>query len=142
MTGNIVSNPDEPLFLLDESLSPSVAAALRLVGHNVVTVRDALAGLGVLDPDIIAWCQNNDATWIHADDQARKAHRALLQTSGIRTLWLYRRGGRMTSKEQLRILSFVLPKLLDNWQRRPAVRHYRATAVNPLATPSLRPVNI
>lgn len=143
MTGNIVSNLHEPpLFLLDESLSPTVANALKLVGYNFVTVRDAFSTRGVLDPDIIGWCQGNAATWVHADDQARKAYRALLQTSGIRTVWLYREKGRMSSKEQLRILSFVLPKVLDNRTRSSASRHYRAGAANPLATPSLRPVNI
>ena len=84
----------------------------------------------LLDPEIIAWCRNNGAAWVHADDRARRAHQALLQTSGIRTLLVSRERGRMSAKEQLRILSVVLPKLLENWQRRPATRHYRATAVS------------
>jgi predicted nuclease of predicted toxin-antitoxin system len=142
VTGNITSSPHEPLFLLDESLTPAVADALNLVGYNFATVYDTFTDRGALDPEIIAWCRNNGAAWVHADDQARRAHRALLQTSGIRTLWVSRERGRMSAKEQLRILSVVLPKLLDNWHRRPATRHYRATAANPVSTPSLRPVTI
>ena len=142
MTGNIISSPHEPLFLLDESLTPAVADALNLVGYKFATVYDTFTDRGVLDPDIIAWCQDNGAAWVHADDRARRAHRALLQTSGIRTLWVYRQSGRMSAKEQLRILSVVLPKLLDNWQRSPNTRHYRATATDPVSTPALRPVSI
>ena len=127
MTGNITSSPHEPLFLLDESLTPAVADALNLVGYNFATVYDTFTDRGALDPEIIEWCRsNNGAAWVHADDQARRAHRALLQTevssnsvgSGIRTLWVSRERGRMSAKEQLRILSVVLPKLLDNWHRR------------------------
>jgi predicted nuclease of predicted toxin-antitoxin system len=142
VTGNIISSPHEPLFLLDESLTPAVADALNLVGYNFATVYDTFTDRGALDPEIIAWCRNNGAAWVHADDRARRAHQALLQTSGIRTLLVSRERGRMSAKEQLRILSVVLPKLLENWQRRPATRHYRATAVSPVSTPSLRPVTI
>ena len=71
---------------------------------------------GVTDPEIIEWCQINGAVWIHADDRARKEHRVILQTSGIRTIWVYRKRGLMTAREQLRILSFVLPKLMEQWK--------------------------
>ncbi len=142
MTGNFASGLDDTLFLLDESLSPPVAAALKLVGYNFTTVEEVFEGKGAQDPEVIAWCQDNQAVWVHADDQARRQHRRQLQIGGIRTLWLKRPGGRMTGKEQLRILSFVLPKLLERWEGRRAERHYRATAANPTATPSLRPVDI
>ena len=95
MTGNITSSPHEPLFLLDESLTPAVADALNLVGYNFSTVYETFTDRGSLDPEIIAWCRNNGAAWIHADDRARRAHQALLQTSGIRTLLVSQERGRI-----------------------------------------------
>lgn len=141
VNGNIVSEPHNPLFLLDESLVAAVARALNAVNYRFVTVLDVL-GPETKDPEIIAWCREQDAVWVHADDRARKEHRALLQRSGIRTVWVYRKHGRMTGREQLRILSFVLPKLIEYWQQSPENRHYRASAANPLATPGLRRVRI
>ncbi len=141
VNGNIVSKPHNPLFLLDESLVAAVARALNAVGYRFVTVLDVL-GRETKDPEIIDWCREREAVWVHADDRARKEHRALLQRSGIRTVWVYRNRGQMTGREQLRILSFVLPKLIEHWRQRPGIRHYRASAANPLATPSLREVRI
>lgn len=141
--GKLVSDPTDPLFLLDESLTPAVAEALASVGYRFVTVRAVFAGrAAVEDPEIIEWCRANGAVWVHADDRARKQHRALLQRSGVRTVWVYRKRGAMTSKEQLRILSFVLPQLLERWRDRPAVRHYRVAATNDRAKPSVRGVEV
>lgn len=148
MTGNPVSELRSPRFLLDESLTPAVADALRLVGYDiedVVTVLDPARTRGsdsIKDPEIIAWCQESEAVWIHADDRARKEHGALVVRSGIRTLWVFRPGGRMTAREQLRILAFVLPRLLERYESHPRRRHYRTTAVSPLDAPSLRPVEL
>ena len=69
---------------------------------------------------------------MHADDRARKEHRSHLQRSGICTLWIYRKRGQMSGKEQLRILAFVLPQLLRERRRRPKVRHYQAKAQDAL----------
>ena len=140
MTGKPASNPHNVLFLLDESLVPAVAKALSLVGYEIESVGTAFGRKGVSDPEIIDWCRRNGAVWIHADDRAKKEHRKLLQTSGIRTIWMYRKGGRMTGREQLRILSFVLPQFLSRRVGSPAARHYRASAANELSRPSLRPV--
>ena len=142
MTGKFASNPDDPLFLLDESLTPAVAEALALVGYRFVTLVAAFARQGVEDPEIIEWCRIHDAIWVHADDRARKQHRTLLQRSGIRTVWVYRKRGAMTGKEQLRILSFVLPQLLAQWRDRPTVRHYRVSAANDQAKPGMRALEI
>ncbi len=148
MTGNPDSGRTEPLFLLDESLARPVADALQLVGYaiqDVVNVFDPDRTRGsesIKDPEIIEWCQITRAIWIHADDRARKEHGALLLRSGIRTLPVMRPGGRMTGREQLRILAFVLPKLLERYEMQPRKRHYKATAANPLSTPSLRPVEV
>ena len=132
----------EPKFLLDESLAPAVAQALRLVGYDVVYVPSALSKEGAKDPEIIEWCEKQSAIWIHADDRARKHHKTLLQTSGIRTVWVYRRRGIMSGKEQLRIVSFILPRLIQNFELSPKIRHYRASATNPLSKPGLRRVEI
>ena len=142
MTGNAVSTPPEPLFLLDESLSPAVAKALNLVDYNFVDVRLAIRPQGVKDPEIIQWCQENMAIWVHADDRANRKHKKLLQTSGIRTLWLLRPGGVMSRKEQLRILSSALPTLFEKWEQNPGVRHYQASADEPTAAPSVTPITI
>lgn len=142
MAGNAASNTGELLFLLDESLTPAVAEALNLVGYNFSTAEAEFGRQGAPDPEIIAWCRDHEAVWVHADDRARRQHRALLQTSSIRTILIHRSGGRMTGREQLRILSFVVPKFLENIEQRPGTRHYRATAANPTSTPTLRPMTI
>ena len=142
MTGKLDSTSTDRLYLLDESLVPRVAEALRLVGYNIVDVATAFGNKGVLDPEIIEWCRESDAVWIHADDRARRQHQIRLQTSGIRTVWLQRHGGAMSAREQLRILAFVVPKLEENWSSRRASRHYRVTATNPTSTPSVRRMEI
>lgn len=115
----------EKLFLLDESLSPNVAKALRLVGYNFTTVFEVFEGrFGVPDPKIIDWARNNNAIWVHADDQARKKHRAQILLANIRTLWVYRPRGEMSSKEQLRILSYVLPNLIEQYVQHSKHLHY------------------
>ncbi len=138
MTGNLGYDPTNPPFLLDESLAPAVTRALQLVGYNIVDVETAFGNKGVKDPEIIEWCRANQVIWIHADDRARRQHKAQLLTSGIRTIWVYRTGGRMTGREQLRILAFVLPKMIEAMEQGGRHRHYRASATNPTSTPSFR----
>ncbi len=142
MTGNLGYDPTNPPFLLDESLAPAVARALRLVGYNIADVETAFGHKGVKDPEIIEWRRTNQAIWIHADDRARRQRKAQLLTSGIRTIWVFRPRGRMTGKEQLRILAFVLPKMIAALEQGARHRHYRASATNPTSTPSFRRVEI
>ena len=142
MTGNFGSDPTNPLFVLDESLAPVFAQALTLVGYNFVPLETAIGQRGAKDPEVIAWCKENNAVWVHADDRARKQHKALLQTSGIRTLWVYRRQGQMTGKEQLRILTSVLPQLILNLANSPGIRHHKATTANETSKPSLTTLTI
>ena len=142
VNGNLDSDPNNPLFLLDESLVPVVAKALALVGFRIIDVVAAIGRKGTLDPDIISWCRENDAIWIHADDPAKRKHKVLLETNAIRTLWVYRIGGQMSGKEQLRILAFVLPKFIENMRANPKVRHYKANTTNELAKISLRPFQL
>lgn len=63
MTGNLGYDPDNPLVLLDESLPPATARALRIVGYNIFDVETALGRKGVKDPEIIEWCWANQAIW-------------------------------------------------------------------------------
>ena len=142
MTGNPALNPSEPKFLLDESLAPAVAQALSLVDYNFFDVRSEIRPQGVKDPEIIRWCRENGAIWVHADARASKQHRKLLQNSGIRTLLVERSKGGMNAKEQLRVLSFVLPRLLHQLEGRRASHHYIAKATHPTSAPSLRPMEI
>ncbi len=142
MLGNLFSNPTDPVFLLDESLAPPVAKALRLVGYNFVDVGTVFGTKGIDDPEIIAWCRQHEAVWVHADDSAKREHGALLQSRGIKTLWIRRRKGKMSGKEQLRILSFALPRLFQNWENNPRVRHYQASSTGPLSKITLRKFKI
>ena len=142
VTGNPGFEPPNPLFLLDESLVPAVANTLELVGYRFTSVRAVFAEDSVKDPDIIDWCRAQEAVWVHADDRARKDHKALIVQSGIRTVWVYRKRGRMTGKEQLRILSFVLPHLLQEWATRSSARHYRVSAATELAKPTHKSIGL
>lgn len=121
--------PNDLLFLLDESLDRNVAQALSLVRYNFITIYQAFEGrFRVLDSEVITWAKANNAVWVHADDRARKEHKAQLLAEGIKTLWIYRPKGIMSSKEQLRILSYVLPNLIDQYTKNPKQRHYKASA--------------
>lgn len=136
---------DDLLFLLDESLSQNVAKALKAVEYNIVTVREAFEGRsGVLDREIIEWCRAHDAVWIHADDQAKREHGKRIIAAGIRSLWVYRRKGAMSSKEQLRILGYVLPDLIDRYSKQPRQLHYQTSAQGepPRSRIRLRPLTL
>ena len=127
--------PPSARFLLDESLDSAVAEAL-----NAVEYRFDLLPKGTQDPEIIEWRRANGAVWVHADDSAWREHGPLLQTSGIRTIWIRRKKGGMNGMEQLRILSFILPRFLKAMVERPARRHYMTFAENDLSVPGFRPV--
>lgn len=137
--GKKLSLPDETLFLLDECLDRNVAEALKLVGYNFTTVSIAFEGRrSVTDPEIIEWLHQRQAVWVHADDRAKKEHRKLLAARNVRTLWVYRPGGSMSGAEQLRILAFALPDLLDKYQENPSHKHYRVDAHGQAPRPRIR----
>ena len=46
----------------------------------------------------------------------------------------------MSGKEQLRILAFVLPQLIERLTETPSRRHYRASATSELSKPTLRAI--
>lgn len=114
MNGSHESAERNPRLLLDASLSPVVAKALASVGWHIDYVSAVFGNNDAQDPEIIDWCRKNSAVWIHADDRAKKQHKATLQTSGIKTIWVYRQRGRMSAREQLRILSSILPRIIEN----------------------------
>ncbi len=142
MNGNRGSVDLDPRLLLDASLSPTVAKALALVGWDISDVSAVFGNYDALDPEIIEWCRENGAVWIHADDRARKQHKATLQASGIKTIWVYRQQGKMSTKEQLRILSNALPRIIEKWSEFPRRRHYRVLAANETSNPGVRPTEI
>lgn len=145
-SGKILSMQNRWLrFLIDESLSPNVAQALKLVRYDSMTVTETFTDKArVLDPDIIDWCKDHDAVWVHADDKARKEHGKQIITSGIAFLWIYRPGGIMSAREELRLLSYVLPDFIDRLGAQPKRRHYRASAHGQSSRPRihLQPVDI
>ncbi len=111
---------------IDNSLSPLVAQALKIVGYNVVVQGDVeeFSSLPrVLDDQhIIPWLQRNDGIWVHADNSARREHRKQIAISQIRTLWIHRPDGKMSNREQLRVLAYVLPDALEDFAA-PKARH-------------------
>lgn len=126
-------------FLMDESLSPYVARALKLVDYDVLTVSGAFpATIRVVDPNIINWCRDRNAIWVHADDRARKEHGMQIITTKIAFLWVYRPGGVMSAKDELRLLSYVLPDLIDKLEHHPKQRHYRASFHGEACRPRMR----
>lgn len=125
--------------MLDESLDQAVAEALRLVGYNFTTVFRVFPGRArVPDHEIIEWLYRNDGVWVHADDKAKREHGKLIIAKNIRTLWIYRPRGMMSGAEQLRILSYVLPVLLDNYRQHPSRRHYAADVLGQPPRPRIR----
>ncbi len=91
-----------------------------MVGYNAFTFRalDEFRDLkGIDDEDIIPWCGEHDAIWVHADDNSKVEHKKRLETHGVKTIWLYRPKGRMSSKDQLRALTYALPRALDRLQK-------------------------
>ena len=119
-------------FLLDESLMPGVAKALSIVGYRIDSTVSVFQRSGTKDPEIIDWCRDNDAVWINADNRARKQHKAKLQASRVRTLWIRRPKGNMSGREQLRIISSALPIVIDRLGK-PTRRHFDASSVNELS---------
>lgn len=104
--------------------------ALQLVGYPTTLVRDIaeFAGdVGVKDEQLIPWMGDHNAVWVHADDEAKRRHRKLLVAHQIRTLWVRRPKRGMNSRQQLRMLSYVLDDFLQRLQERPGTRHYELT---------------
>jgi predicted nuclease of predicted toxin-antitoxin system len=115
----------DPLFLLDESLNPKVSEALCLVGYHILSIKTVFSARpGVEDPEVIEWCRVNDAVWITADERARKRHLADICSSRIRVIWIHRTQGKMSSKDQLRVIANALPDLIERFNIHQKQLHY------------------
>jgi len=104
-----------------------VGRALRKVAYRVTLVSDIDDFQGVprvTDELLIPWMGDRKAVWIHADNNAKRKHRKLLLAHAVRTLWLYRPKGAMSSRQQLRALSYVLEDFLERLRSQPRKRHY------------------
>ena len=115
------------MLVLDESLSPQVGQALRLVGYPITLVHEisSFEGVvGVKDEQLIPWMGDHNAVWIHADDEAKRRHGKLLLAYAIRTFWVRRPKRGMNSRQQLRVLSYVMDDFLQRLQTQPRKRHY------------------
>ena len=113
--------------MVDESLSPNVGRALRKVGYRVALVSEIGEFQGVMrvtDEQLIPWMGAHKAVWVHADDNAKRKHKKLLLAHTVQTLWMYRLKGAMSSREQLRALSYVLEDFLEGLRAQPRKRHY------------------
>jgi predicted nuclease of predicted toxin-antitoxin system len=43
---------------------------------------------GVLDPEIITWCKDNNRVWITHDFEARRKHIVAIKTARINVVWI------------------------------------------------------
>lgn len=115
-------------YLLDESLNPALAEALRIAGwpiQNVFELFGVQPPTRILDEQIIPRCREENRIWITADDAARKRHARQLGDHDIRVLWVKRPGGRMGTPYQLAHLSQSLLKFdMHLATRRERHRHY------------------
>ena len=105
-----------PLVLIDHSLVNNVATALSLVGLPVQNAYDTFDRRdSVTDEEIIEWLSPRGPAgiWVHADDRAKKRHKADIVSNRISTIWVRRKKGRMSARSQLRLLAHVIPYVLD-----------------------------
>lgn len=106
----------EPLYLIDENLSPSLAPVFAAVGYKVTSVKQAFSGRsGVSDEEIIRWLSERgrqNAVWVTADEDARRVHEKLIHAANISVLWILRPRRRgLTGLQELQLLSLVIEKV-------------------------------
>ena len=78
---------EAPRFLLDESLPPRVAEALRLVGYQLTSCQ-AEGTLGWQDEELIPWLASQKYVWVTKDDTARSQHLQVIQRARISVVWV------------------------------------------------------
>lgn len=136
MLGRIASRPEDTLILLDDSLSPFVADALSLVGYNATSVRNVFDNRhGVSDREVIEWAAASGAVWVYSDDKLKRESAKTILAEGVSTLWVYRPRGVMSAREQLAIISHLLPDLLDRLGARDTPTHFRMDALGGFPRP-------
>lgn len=129
MLGRTVSRPEDTLILLDDSLSPFVADALSLVGYNATSTRNVFDNRqSVTDREIIEWAGASNAVWVYSDNKPKRESAKTVLSEGVRTLWIYRPRGGMSAREQLAVVSYLLPDLLDRLSKPNSATHFRMDA--------------
>ena len=132
MSGKVNSedlNIPSPLVLIDHSMVNAVADALALVRLPVANAYETFDRRdNVKDEEIIAWLGERGPAgiWVHVDDRAKKMHKADIVSRQISTIWVRRRRGRMSARNQLRLLSYVVPYVLETYA--PFERPFHITA--------------
>ena len=123
----------EPLYLIDENLSPALAHTFSNVGFNVTSVTEAFHGVGqVSDEQIIEWLGQQgrqNAVWVTADDDAQKAHAKLILASRISVLWILRPRAGLTALQELTLLSLII-KDVTTWVLSSTVPVYFRASLN------------
>src|ERR1700682_816018 len=80
-------------YVLDNSLNPKLAEALRLAGWDALNVNE-LFGVqpthSIPDEVIIPRCAAEGRSWITADESARRQHELALKESMVSVLWVKR----------------------------------------------------
>lgn len=101
-------------YLLDPSLNPELASALRVGLWDILAVHE-LFGVDVrtriLDEDIIPRCREEGRIWVTADEAARRRHTDHLGAHDIHVLWVKRKDGKMGTPYQLALLSQAILRL-------------------------------
>ena len=124
MSGKNDSVNNKPLFVLDENLSPKAADEMNCKGYNFRSlVEKNVLGPGKSDDEVIDWCWDNDATFVHRDKRLYTEHKKKLEEKPIKTLLLDTQGKR---PRQLQILCDVIPRLISEWEENPSELHYKA----------------
>ena len=139
-----MQQPDQPLFLLDNSLNPAIAEALRLVGYNIRSVKEVFGEPpgGVKDPTIIEWLATSQAVWLTTDVAAKKRYAQTTMLNRVSVVWYRQPPQRgLSAKDQHWIVTKFLKRiesalssgdiihfrvgagekaiLLEDWRRRP-----------------------
>lgn len=101
-------------FLLDNSLNPAIASALRLVDYDIRSVNEVFGAQpqdSVPDEEIIAWCAANGTTWITADIAARIQHEAQLKAECVSVVWIRQPKAGLSTKQQHKAIVRYLDKV-------------------------------
>jgi hypothetical protein len=98
-------------YLLDHSLNPNLAQALRLADWDVLSVTE-LFGVSsqdsIDDSEIIRRCAREGRIWVSVDVAARRQHAFLLQFLGVSVLWVSRPKEGMSTAYQHALLTAAL----------------------------------
>lgn len=96
-------------YVLDNSISPRLASALRKARWDIVSVAELFRvepNESVADEEIIPLCAQENRAWVTLDKRARWQHAAALKRNLVSTLWIRQpRNGGMSAAYQLAVLA-------------------------------------